>query len=83
VKPFGKFVVPLLVVNDTVTGPTEPAGATTPTLVAFVPMIEAFTEPNRTDVVVARLVPVMVTTVPPIVEPVFGAIEVMTGPGAW
>ena len=35
--------------------------------------------PKFTEVVVVRLVPVIVTCVPPVVKPVVGEIEAMTG----
>jgi len=74
VNPFAKLpLCPPGFVTVTVTAPTLPAGAvavmvvlfTTTTLVAAVP-------PNVTVAPAAKLVPVIVTAVPPAVDPLFG-----------
>ena len=59
----------------------DPAGATAVTLVEFTTATEvASTSPKDTDVVPVRLMPVMVTDVPP--EPVAGVTLVTRGSAA-
>ena len=72
--------VPPAVVTVTSTGPEAPAGAVAVTSVADTAVtLVAATVPNVTPVAPVRLVPVMVTWVPPVVGPVVGLIEVTAG----
>ncbi|KRC90086.1 hypothetical protein ASE25_11390 [Terrabacter sp. Root85] len=73
-------VVPPGVVTLTVTAPAEPAGLVALTCVELttVRLVPAIV-PNFTAVAPVRLLPVMVTTVPPVVGPVVGEIELATG----
>ena len=68
------------VVNTTLTAPAVPDGATTVTEVALtlvndVPAVP----PNVTLVVAVKLVPVIVTVVPPAIGPLDGAISLIVG----
>jgi hypothetical protein len=80
VNPLARLPLTPLTATVTVTAPALPAGAvavievllTTTTLVAAA-------APNVTVAPVAKLVPVMVTAVPPPVDPVFGDTLVTVG----
>jgi hypothetical protein len=75
-------LVPLAVATVTSTTPAEPAGATAVTWVALFTVNDvAATDPNRTDVAPVRLLPVIVTLVPPAVGPVVGLMADTTGAG--
>ena len=71
--------MPLAVVTVTSTPPTAPTGLSTTTCVALLLWIVAATPPNFTAVAPARLLPVIVTVVPPAVEPVAGLTVATTG----
>ena len=79
-NPFVRLPLCPFTVTVTVTAPALPAGVvavmvvpfTTTTLVAAVP-------PNVTIAPVAKFVPVMVTAVPPPVDPVFGETLLTVG----
>ena len=71
--------MPPPVVTETVTAPGDPGGVTAVTLVGVTATIEALVPPNRTEEVLPRLVPAIVTKRPPIVEPAFGEIDVIVG----
>ncbi len=78
------FDVPLAVVSVTLTAPADPAGAVTVSDVALAAVTVAALDPKSTvlpAVVVANPVPVMVTVVPPAVEPLVGLIDVIAGGG--
>jgi len=80
VNPLVRFPLWPLTVTVTVTAPALPAGVaavmmvvfTTATLVAAVP-------PNVTVAPAAKFVPVIVTSVPPAVDPLFGDILLTVG----
>ena len=74
---------PLEFVTVTVTVPTAPAGDVAEMVVLFstVTLVAALV-PNVTMAPAAKLVPVMVTAVPPLVGPVLGPIPVTVGVGA-
>lgn len=65
------MLVPPAVVTVTLTAPL-PEGDTTVTLVGVLLVMVASRVPKRTAVAPARLTPVMVTTVPPPLDPWFG-----------
>ena len=79
-NPLAKLPLCPFTVTVTVTAPALPAGVvavicvplTTTTLVAAVP-------PNVAVAPVAKLVPVIVTAVPPAVDPLFGATLLTVG----
>jgi len=74
------FTVPPEPVSTTVTNPAAFAGVTTVTEVALTLEIEVPAVPPKvTDDVPVKLVPVIVTVVPPDVEPVSGDTEVIVG----
>ena len=60
--------------------PADPAGAVATIVVALLETMAAATAPNFTPVALERLVPVMVTLVPPPVGPEVGLTELTTGP---
>ena len=67
-------------VTVTSTVPTEPAGAVAVIVVALVTLNEdAGLPPMVTAVAPVRLVPVIVTEVPPIIGPAVGEIPVIVG----
>src|SRR6185437_5086165 len=74
---------PVEFVTVTVTVPTAPAGEVADMVVPFstVTLVAALA-PNVTVAPAAKLVPVMVTPVPPLVGPVAGPIPVTVGVGA-
>jgi hypothetical protein len=80
VNPFVRLPLCPLTVTATVTAPALPAGVvavmvvlfTTTTFVAAVP-------PNVTVAPVVKFVPVIVTAVPPAVDPVFGETLLTVG----
>ncbi len=65
--------------TETVTVPAEPAGVVAVIEVAVSAVMVAAVEPKSTGVAPDRLVPVMVTEVPPAVVPEVGEILVMVG----
>jgi len=81
VNAFSLVTVPVAPPTTTETTPTAWAGADTTIDVPVFERIEPSIPSNVTDVVVSKLVPAMVTDVPPSVEPVAGAI-VVTDAGA-
>ena len=72
-------VPPKVVVTETDTAPAEPAGVFTVSLVALLDVMVAAFVPKVTDVTVVKLVPVMVTDVPPAVGPWAGVTLVRVG----
>ena len=74
-------LVPPAVVTVTSTVPVEPAGAVAVMLFAVLAVIVADVLPNLTAVAPARLVPVIVTVVPPAVGPAVGVTCVTVGAG--
>ena len=75
-------LVPPGVVTVTSTAPAAPAGDTAVICVAdFTVKLVAFAAPNFTAVAAVRLVPVMVTLVPPLTVPLVGATPVTVGAG--
>ena len=75
------LAVPLAVVTLTAACPAVPAGEVAVMEVAELTVKEvAAVAPKLTTVAPVKLVPVMVTTVPPATGPVLGAIDVMVGP---
>jgi hypothetical protein len=82
VKAVGLEPVPRVVATETATMPGAWAGVVAVTLVGDVTWTAvAVVEPNMTVVVPVRWVPVMVTLVPPVVDPVVGVTDVTAGPG--
>jgi hypothetical protein len=79
VKAVVFVVVPPTVVTDTDTLPAIPAGVTALMVVVLVSVKVAVADPNLTVVAKPRLVPVMVTVVPPAVEPLAGVTLLMVG----
>jgi hypothetical protein len=80
VKPFARFAVPVGVVTETTCGPGWPTGVTAVTVVESTTETDvAATPPILTLEAPDRLVPVIVTAVPPIAGPTFGLIEMMVG----
>jgi hypothetical protein len=88
VNPFVKVPVSPLTVTATFTAPALPAGVvhvicvglTTTTFVAeALPSPPCRPAPNVTVAPVAKFVPVMVTAVPPAVDPLFGETLVTDG----
>ena len=73
--------VPLAVVTVTSTVPALPAGALAVIDVALSAVIVAAVVPKSTAVAALRFVPVMVTDVPPAVEPLVGETAVTVGGG--
>ena len=62
------------------TAPGVPVGETAVTVVALTTVtVVAGVVPNFTEVAAVRLVPVIVTVVPPVIGPVFGLIAVTAG----
>ena len=80
-QALASVAVLVVVVNATVTAPALAGpGVTQVTEVALLTVMEvAATPPKVTAVVLARLVPVIVTEVPPATAPKSGASEVMVG----
>jgi hypothetical protein len=73
-------VVPPAVLTLRPSRPAVPAGETAVTCVGDTTVNEvAVIVPNLTDVAAFRLVPLIVTVVPPATGPTFGEIEVMAG----
>ena len=72
-------LVPPAVVTVMSTFPAEPAGEVAVIWVAELTVKLAALEPNLTAVAPVKLVPVMVTDVPPAVEPVAGDTPVTVG----
>jgi len=62
--------------------PAEPADEVAVIWVAVLSVMLAFTEPNFTAVASFRLVPVMVTEVPPAIGPLVGEIPETAGKAA-
>jgi hypothetical protein len=80
VNPLERLPLCPLTVTVTVTAPALPAGVVAVIVVAFATTtLLAWAEPNVTVAPEAKLVPVMVTGVPPVVDPVFGATLVKVG----
>ena len=76
-------LVPPGVVTVTSTVPAKPAMAVAVTLVALLTLkLVALVDPNLTAVAPVKLVPVIVTMVPPAVGPAVGATCVTVGAGA-
>jgi hypothetical protein len=75
-------LVPLGVVMVTSTVPAAPDGAVTVTEVADEAVMAARALPNFTALAAPRLVPVMVTEVPPTRGPAAGAMAVTAGAGS-
>ena len=75
--------VPAGVVTDTLTTPAEPGGVRQVMLAAVATTLVAAAPPKVTLVAPLRLVPEMVTLVPPAVEPVAGVTALMAGAGTW
>ena len=75
-------LVPADVVTVTSTAPTEPAGEVAVIEFALLTVNVADAVPNFTLVAPVKLVPVIVTLVPPAVEPDVGLIAVTAGAGA-
>jgi len=73
--------VPDGVVTMTATAPALPAGLVTVICDAESAVMVAAAPPKLTPLAPARLVPVIVTTVPPPVGPLVGDIAVTTGGG--
>jgi hypothetical protein len=72
--------VPFAVLTVTSTGPSDPEGVTAVNDVAEVMLNElAATDPKSTVVAPVKLVPVMVTEVPPAIGPEEGLTEVTVG----
>lgn len=78
---FGSVAVPLGVVRLTDTVPAGRGGVSTETLDELVDTIDAAMPPKLTADVPTKSVPVIVTVVPPSVEPEFGEIKVIVGGG--
>ena len=75
-------LVPPGVVTVTSTAPCVPAGAVAVMELAETTVkLAAFAAPNRTAVAPVSPVPVIVTTVPPVVGPLFGLTDVTVGAG--
>ena len=72
-------LVPPAVVTVTCTVPVAPAGAVAVMLVAVSAVTVAVLPPNLTVVAPLRLVPVIVTKVPPVAGPVDGLTPVTVG----
>jgi hypothetical protein len=82
VKPVFSWPVPCVVVTETFTLPAACAIVVAVTFVGDVTCTDvAVAGPNVTMVVPVRWVPVMVTFVPPVVDPEVGATEVTIGGG--
>ena len=73
--------MPFAVFITTSCTPNKPDGVVTVIEVAVSLVIVAATPPIVTEVALARLAPVMVTAVPPAVEPELGKSEVIFGDG--
>ena len=74
-------LLPAGVVTMTLAGPAAPAGTVAVMVVAFtIAKLVAATPPKVMLVAPVNVVPVMVTTVPPAVEPELGLTEVTVGP---
>ena len=79
-NPFVRLPLFALTVTVTVTAPAVPAGVVAVIWVALTTTtLVAAAVPNVTVAPAAKLVPVMVTAVPPAVEPVFGDTVVTVG----
>ena len=74
-------LVPEGVVIVTSTSPAAWAGEVAVTLVSDPKVKSASASPNRTEMTPVRLVPVMVTVVPPATGPTVGSRPVMVGAG--
>jgi hypothetical protein len=82
VKAVGLERAPCVVVTATATVPAACAGEVTLSLVADVTCTDvAVVEPKVTLVVPVRWVPMMVTVVPPVVDPEVGVTDVTVGAG--
>jgi hypothetical protein len=80
VNPLARLPLTPLTVTVTVTAPALPAGAVAVIEVLLTATtLVAAAVPNVTVAPVAKLVPVMVTAVPPPVDPVFGDTLVTVG----
>ena len=75
-------LVPPGVVTVTSTAPAVPAGDVAVIEVALTTVKEALVPPNFTALALLKLVPVMVTLVPPAVGPLAGVIAVTVGTAA-
>ena len=71
--------VPPAVVTTTSFAPAIPDGVVITIWVAVLLVIEAAVPPTVTEVALERLVPVIVTEVPPNVEPIIGVNDVKVG----
>lgn len=79
-SPVPAALVPPTAVTVTSTVPATPAGLVAEMLVVELTANEvAALAPNCTAVTDAKLVPVIVTDVPPVVTPVFGVTDVTVG----
>lgn len=77
-------LVPYGVVTETLAAPAAPAGATAVIEVALLTVkLVAAVPPNMTAVAPVRFVPVIVTPVPPAVEPDAGEAAVTVGGGTY
>ena len=82
-KPPALLTPPVVDDRITSTAPAAPAGVVTVTVVALTLTSDVpATPPNVTNVVLPRVVPEIVTEVPPAVVPTDGVIEVMVFVGA-
>src|SRR5215469_6731920 len=80
VNPFARLPFCPLTVTVTETAPAVPAGVVAEIVVLFTTdILVAAADPNVTDAPVAKFVPVIVTAVPPTVEPLFGLTLVIVG----
>ena len=71
------------VLTVTSTVPSDPGGAIAEICVALITVNEvALVLPNLTDVAPMKLVPEMVTALPPVVGPLVGEIDVTVGDAA-
>ena len=80
-KPPVDVTEPPAVVTTTSRAPAVPAGVVTTTDVEVLVPSVAAAPPMVTDVTPDRLVPVIVTDVPPAVGPAFGVIVLIVGAG--
>jgi hypothetical protein len=82
VKALARLTVPPGVVTDTLFAPAVFAGVTAVLVVGLTTVTPVATlVPTFTEVAPVKLVPVMVTAVPPRVDPEFGVIPEIVGGG--
>ena len=75
-------LLPLVVVTTTLTEPAVPGGTSAVMLVPLTTVkLVAATPPNVTPVTLEKFVPVIVTVLPPDVQPELGETEVTVGGG--